>query len=131
MSIFRAPFTFKAIRRVSDVKGIYGTLYSLERKMLIEKVNGKYFIPEVVRSICYKLIDNPKELHWQAAQYYLSEGSTESIAEATYHIIKADAFRGIVETLHNDFQLSEFNNNNEERNCNTFPPNNSFQVNHG
>jgi len=108
LSIFRYPVPAQAIINVSRIRGIRSILYSLERKMIVERFNGKYFLHEIIRDLCYRLIDNPKEMHRLAAKYYLSEENTESLLEAIYHMIKAEDFQRAAQTIRNDLESEEY-----------------------
>ncbi|MCS7363963.1 MAG: tetratricopeptide repeat protein [archaeon GB-1867-035] len=108
MSIFRYPFPVRALMNVSGVRNIRGILYSLERKMLVGRINGRYFLHEVIRNLCYQLVDNPREMHRRVAEYYLSENSSEALLEAVYHIIKAGNFQRAAEVLREDLECRRY-----------------------
>ena len=109
MSVFRYPITARAIMSVSSIKGIRGTLYSLERKMVVGRLDEKYFLHEVIRDLCYRFIDNPKEMHRQAAEYYLSEETTEALLEAIHHMIKAEDFQKAAQSIQEDLESKKQN----------------------
>ena len=110
MSVFRYPVPVRAIMAVSKVKGVRGILYSLERKMLIWRSDEGYHLHEVIRNLSYNLLEDAEEMHKRAAEYYLSEGTTEGLLEAIYHMIKAGNFMGAADAIREDLKV-------EGRNC--------------
>jgi len=109
MSVFRYPIPVKAMMSILDMRGIRGTLYSLERKMVIGRLDEKYFLHEVIRDLCYRLIDNPKEMHRQAAEYYLLEETTEDLLEAIHHMIKAGDYQKAAKSIREDLESKKHN----------------------
>jgi len=109
MSVFRHPIPVKAIMSISRIRGIRGILYSLERKMVVGRLDGRYFLHEIIRDLCYRFIDNPKEMHRRAAEYYLSEKSIEALLEAVYHMIKAEDFQMAARIIRKNLESEEYN----------------------
>jgi len=108
ISVFREPVSIKTINNILNVRNIWSILHALRRKMIIEHVNGEYFLHEVIRDLCYRLIDNPEKMHRLAARYYSSKRSTRAFLEATYHMIKAKDFQEAAQSIRDDLAFNKW-----------------------
>ena len=108
-SVLRRPFPARAVSNIPSVKNVWSIVHSPKRKLLLEQFDDKYFAPEVIRKLCYHLMDNPEKMHQLAAEYYMSEESTEAFLEAVYHMIKARAFHKAVWSLRGDLRSKKWN----------------------
>ena len=70
ISIFRTPVTLEACVSVSKGDNIKKTLISLEEKLLVKRKEKLYYLHDLIRDFSYNLIDNPKEYHRLAGEYY-------------------------------------------------------------
>jgi hypothetical protein len=89
LSVFRTPVTADACIQVSKTANVKKILMSLIRKLLVERKKNLYYLHDSIRELSYNQIDNPKEYHKRAGEYYSSlEKTHENITETCYHLIK-------------------------------------------
>jgi hypothetical protein len=89
ISVFRTPFASDACVSVARGENVKKTLRDLEEKLLIKRKDKLYYLHDLVRELSYNLIDNPREYHRRAGEYYAQlERTPENILETTYHMIK-------------------------------------------
>jgi hypothetical protein len=89
LSVFRTPVTADACIQVSKTANVKKILMSLIRKLLVERKKNLYYLHDSIRELSYNQIDNPKEYHKRAGEYYYSlEKTHENITETCYHLIK-------------------------------------------
>ena len=90
LSVFRTAVTADACIQVSKTANVKKILMSLIRKLLAERKRNLYYLHDSIRELSYNKIDNPKEYHRRAGEYYaLLDKTPENILETTYHMIKA------------------------------------------
>jgi len=95
ISVFRTPVPREAIAEVSQKEISEAVLCSLERKMVLIRLNENYTIERLMRDLSYSMLENQEEAHRRAARYYLSEKSRGGFSEAMYHLIKAKELRKV------------------------------------
>ena len=89
LSVFRTAVTADACIQVSKTSNIKKILMSLIRKLLVERKRNLYYLHDSIRELSYGLIDNPKDYHKRASEYYSQlEKTPENILETTYHLVK-------------------------------------------
>ena len=89
LSIFRTAVTADACILVSKTDIVREILLSLTRKLIVKRKKKRYYMHDLIREFSYNQIDNPKEYHRRAGEYYaLLEKTPEYILETTYHMIK-------------------------------------------
>ncbi len=89
LSVFRTAVTADACIQVSKTSNVKKILMSLIRKLLVERKRNLYYLHDSIRELSYNKIDNPKEYHKRAGEYYSSlEKTPENITETCYHLIK-------------------------------------------
>jgi len=111
MSVFRTPvkvYAFKdkgistregALRR----RNLNSIIHSLEKKVLVNRTNDQQLLlHDLLRESLYSMLAYPEETHAYAAQYYLSEKSTESLVESLYHLTKCRNINKILEILEDE-----------------------------
>lgn len=88
-SIFRIPFKAEACISTSDVENIKQLLIDIEGKFLLKRKGQLYYLHDLIRENSYNRIDNPKEYHRKAAEYYSNlEKNGANISETIYHSTK-------------------------------------------
>ncbi|MFQ5891404.1 MAG: ATPase domain-containing protein [Candidatus Methanofastidiosia archaeon] len=70
ISVFRKPLSLEALLEICREIKVKKTLRMLENKLLVKKQKNTYLVHEVIRNFCYQLLDDPRELHTKAANYY-------------------------------------------------------------
>jgi ATP/maltotriose-dependent transcriptional regulator MalT len=89
LSVFRTPVTSEACVSVAKCEKAKKTLNTLKEKLLVKRKEKLYYLHGLIRDFSYNLIDNPKEYHRLAGEYYAQlEKTPENILETTYHMIK-------------------------------------------
>lgn len=89
MSVFRTPVLSEACVYVAESRNVKKTLIRLEEKLLVKEKEDLYYLHDLIRDFSYNLIDDPKEYHRHAGEYYAQlEKTPENILETTYHMIK-------------------------------------------
>lgn len=89
LSVFRAPVSMKALRSSVQKRNLNHLIYSLERKMIVNRTAGQeFFLHDMLREALYSMLAYPEEAHESAANYYLSENTAESVVESLYHLVR-------------------------------------------
>nr|QNO56331.1 HTH-type transcriptional regulator MalT [Methanosarcinales archaeon ANME-1 ERB7] len=89
ISVFRTPVLLDACVYVAKGGNVKKTLILLEEKLLVKEKGDLYYLHDLIRDFSYNLIDDPKEYHRRAGEYYAQlEKTPENILETTYHMIK-------------------------------------------
>ena len=89
LSVFRTPVTPDACVSVASGENVKETLISLKEKQLVSQKGCLYDIHDLLKKFFYEMIDDPKEYHCRASEYYAQlEKRPENIQETTYHMIK-------------------------------------------
>jgi hypothetical protein len=89
LSVFRTAVTADACIPVSKTDIVREILLSLTRKLIVKRKKKRYYMHDLIREFSYNQIDNPKEYHRRAGEYYAQlEKTPENILETTYHMIK-------------------------------------------
>jgi ATP/maltotriose-dependent transcriptional regulator MalT/DNA-binding transcriptional ArsR family regulator len=110
MSVFRTPVKVYALKdKGISIRGglrrrnLNHILHSLEKKVLINRTNDKELIlHDLLRESLYSMLAYPEETHAYAAQYHLSERTTESLVESIYHLTKCHNTNKILEILEDE-----------------------------
>lgn len=90
ISVFRAPVPSEACVAVAQGEKVKKALITLEEKLLVKEKEELYYLHDLIREFSYNLIDNPKDYHRRAGEYYTQlEKTPENILETTHHMIKA------------------------------------------
>jgi ATP/maltotriose-dependent transcriptional regulator MalT len=117
LSVFRTPVKVYALKDkgVSIREGglhrrnLNYILNSLEKKVLISKTsNQELSLHDLLRESLYSMLAYPEEAHAYAAQYYLSEKTTESIVESLYHLTKCHNINKILEILEDEVMNEKY-----------------------
>jgi uncharacterized protein YutD len=99
ISVFRTPVLSEACVYVAKGGNVKKTLIRLEEKLLVKEKGDLYYLHDLIRDFSYNLIDDPKEYHRPAGEYYAQlEKTPENILETTHHMIK-DVGRVINEVI--------------------------------
>lgn len=89
LSVFRTPVSMRALRSSVQKRNVNHLIYSLERKMLVNRTaSQEFFLHDMLRDTLYSMLAYPEEAHESAAQYYLSESTAESAVESLYHLVR-------------------------------------------
>lgn len=89
LSVFRTAVMADACIQVSKTANVREILLNLIKKLLVKRKKELYYLHDSIREFSYNLIDNPKEYHKRAGEYYYKlEKTPENILETTYHMIK-------------------------------------------
>lgn len=89
ISVFRSNVTVDACIQVSQSTNIKKILIDLGKKLLLKRKNNLYYTHDLIREFSYNMIDNPKDYHNRAAEYYQSqEKNHENLIEASHHLLK-------------------------------------------
>ena len=89
ISVFRTPVTSEACVHVAGGGNVKERLRRLRKKLIVKNKEKLYYLHDLIREFSYNLIDDPKDYHRRAGEYYYSlEKTPENILETTYHLIK-------------------------------------------
>jgi hypothetical protein len=89
ISVFRTPVTLEACVQVAGGGNVKEMLRRLRKKQIVKSKEKLYYLHDLIRDFSYNLIDDPKEYHRRAGEYYAQlEKMPENILETTYHMIK-------------------------------------------
>ncbi len=111
MSVFRTPVKVYAFKnkginiRTGGLRrrNLNYIIHSLEKKVLVNRTNDQQLVlHDLLRESLYSMLAFPEETHAYAAQYYLSEKTTESSVESLYHLTKCHNIIKILEILEDE-----------------------------
>nr|QNO55014.1 HTH-type transcriptional regulator MalT [Methanosarcinales archaeon ANME-1 ERB7] len=89
ISVFRTPVTSEACVHVAGGGNVKERLRRLRKKLIVKNKEKLYYLHDLIREFSYNLIDDPKDYHRRAGEYYAQlETTPENILETTYHMIK-------------------------------------------
>jgi ATP/maltotriose-dependent transcriptional regulator MalT len=101
LSVFRTPVIARALKNSEiNQRNLTYLIHSLEKKLIINRTaSDKLLIHDTLRDILYPMLAYPEDAHASAAQYYLSEGTTENVIESLYHFAKCHKIDKIFDIL--------------------------------
>src|SRR3972149_12075642 len=76
LSVFRSPVAAKALSDTFNLKKVLQSSHNLEMRMLINRVQDKLVIHELLREAFYRFLDNPGEAHLVVARHYNGVGTS-------------------------------------------------------
>ena len=111
LSVFRSPVKIQAISHgiSSNKRNLNYLLYSLEKKMIVNKTNNQeFFLHDMLKDILYSMLAYPDEAHASAARYYLTRQTVQDIIEAIYHLIKARDVLNVISIISEEIEQERY-----------------------
>jgi len=106
MSVFRTPVEMGVLRFACGSK-VAPFVYELERKNLVVDTGQRYSLHDLVKEMAYGLLDSPREIHRKVADYYLEEGSWNSLIEGVYHLLQAKEYEKIAKVVKQQYDVGD------------------------
>ena len=108
LSVFRSPVAAKALSDTFNLKKVLQSSHNLEMKMLINRVQDKLVIHELLREAFYRFLDNPREAHLVVARYYNGVGTSAETLEAIFHYIRAENIGAVISIVKEEIEDEKY-----------------------
>jgi tetratricopeptide (TPR) repeat protein len=102
-SVFKEKISEEEIKYLCDGNEVFHLIDGLVEKLLFKVRNGFYEIHPLIRSITYEKLENKKETHLKAANYFISQRTSiifpSQEEKIYYHLAQAEEWELIADSI--------------------------------
>jgi ATP/maltotriose-dependent transcriptional regulator MalT/DNA-binding PadR family transcriptional regulator len=109
LSVFRIPVRAQALKSKTHQRNLNYLIHSLEKKLILNRTdNQEFFLHDMLKDVLYSMLTYPEEIHRIAAEYYLSENSSQSVIESLYHLVKSHDINKVFRILEEEVKSEKY-----------------------